>query len=491
MVPVLLAARQLVAAPQTAPPDPSPAPGIVAADPDPGDETTEQARRHFQSGIKLYRDGNYSGALAEFEAAYALKPGASSLQNIALALKGLFRYAEAADTLRALLERHGDTLSEPARQAVDRAIQELSSLVGSIVVRVSPPEARVSVDGRPLDAAELQGGIRLNVGEHTLVAEAPGYGTAKKTVRVAGGQDRVPVELDLRATHGFIEVSTKDPEAAIAIDNTSKSYHSYKGPLTPGRHFVQVYKPGFATFERVVNIELGKTTHVAAALAPSDDAEADEPVEPEEVGKDGAPKHVRGWYVLGALSFISLDDAPSRLDIEDVDSRTGASLGVRAGYRLWTPVGAELVLDAGRHDVEDAPDTVLSRDCSCDAVRDYSLESLRVGGNVRFLSSGKKLRFTSTLGIGAVRHKVVLQAVEEPRADKVEVQAVDPYFMAEVGAQYNWGRLLLEANVMAFIDGATNLRGRVRDGDPVFDDEGGGLPMIGVGLRGGWSEWKP
>ena len=34
------------------------------------DPATRAARRHFQSGIKLYRDANYSGALAEFEAAY-------------------------------------------------------------------------------------------------------------------------------------------------------------------------------------------------------------------------------------------------------------------------------------------------------------------------------------------------------------------------------------------------------------------------------------
>src|SRR5688572_12729410 len=62
-------------------------------------EATAEARRHFKLGIKLYQDTNYPGALAEFEAAYAAKPGPGSLQNVALCQKALFRYREAAATL--------------------------------------------------------------------------------------------------------------------------------------------------------------------------------------------------------------------------------------------------------------------------------------------------------------------------------------------------------------------------------------------------------
>src|SRR6187399_627350 len=82
-----------------------------AADPDPASavanaEATAEARRHFKLGIKLYQDTNYPGALAEFEAAYAAKPGPGSLQNIALCQKALFRYREAAATLEQLLKSH-------------------------------------------------------------------------------------------------------------------------------------------------------------------------------------------------------------------------------------------------------------------------------------------------------------------------------------------------------------------------------------------------
>src|SRR6185503_2353849 len=89
------------------------------------DTATLDARRHFKSGTKLYRDGNYGGALAEFEEAYRLKPGAGSLQNIALSQKGLFRYSEAASTLEQMLKEHATELSDGERQAVDEALSEL------------------------------------------------------------------------------------------------------------------------------------------------------------------------------------------------------------------------------------------------------------------------------------------------------------------------------------------------------------------------------
>src|SRR6186713_2868974 len=147
-------------------------------------EATAEARRHFKLGIKLYQDTNYPGALAEFEAAYAAKPGPGSLQNVALCQKALFRYHEAAATLEQLLKAHGTELSDGETKAVSEAISELRGLVGSIVVNVEPSEAKVSLDGRVLTPSELHAGVDVNVGEHTLVADLPGYARLSRVVRV-------------------------------------------------------------------------------------------------------------------------------------------------------------------------------------------------------------------------------------------------------------------------------------------------------------------
>ena len=81
------------------------------------------------------------------------------------------------------------------------------------------------------------------------------------------------------------------------------------------------------------------------------------------------------------------------------------SIGLRAGYRIWAPVAAEFMLDYGKLDVKDAK----SDDSA--TPRHYSLGALRFGPNLRLMTTGKKLRFSSTIGAGAVHHKLVLDPV--------------------------------------------------------------------------------
>ena len=472
-------------------------PGVAQA----AESKEDRAKRHFKNGVNLYTDKNYAGAMAEFEAAYRLKPGASSLKNIALCQKGLFRYAEAARTLRTALDKHGKEMSEGERKSIEAAIAEFSALVGTVIVRPSVPTARITVDGRVLPAAEVGKPLTLNVGEHTIFAEAPGYARASRLVRVAGGQKDQIVDLALRPVAGFITVKAQHPEDAIAIDGKGLSFGNYSGPVQPGQRILQVYRQGFVSYEQRLVIELGKTIDIVApALEPDEDAP------PPQV--PGAPKtkvpQVRGWYGLLTLNGLGLRNDPENLDIDNA-SASGAGIGVRAGYRIWTPIAVELMLDSSRHDIEGACDqqveraTSGTRDCGTSAFkRDLQLDSFRLGPNLRIMSGGDKLRFTSTLGAGAVRHQLELAEADQndPEKDLAllagEAKGWDPYFMLEVGAQYNWGHVLLELDVIILLDGASNTVGSFSDGkdwEPFADT--GGLLMGGLGLRVGWSEWTP
>lgn len=456
------------------------------------DPKTSEARTHFQNGVKLFNSKNWQGALAEFDAAYKLKPGPSSLKNIALCQKELFRYTDAVDTLKKLLERHGKELSEDEARSVREAIAELGSLVGSVVVRVTPADARVFLDGRALEPRELGTSIQLNTGEHVLVAEAPGYAKIARTIRVAGAQKDVPVDFALVPNAGFVSITSQDPKAAIAIDGKALAFSSWRGPLDPGRHYVQVYRDGFKQFEQAFIVEVGKSIDIEAVLTP-DDRNGPRPGDPK-------PPQQRGWYALAALSGIGLRNAPGGLEI-DQSQVTGSSLGVRAGYRIWTPVAVELLVEGGKHEVDKACDTgVSSRKCGTSNAfeRSFTLDSMRFGPNLRIMSAGESLRFTSVVGAGAVRHELDLDPPDstQPGANEAmrggNAKGWDPYFLLEVGAQYNWGHVLLELCGLVFIDGASNAKGRLDDGKSwtPFEDTGG-LIMGGIGLRGGWSEWKP
>src|SRR6185503_20787563 len=86
------------ATPLYAQPAPAPAPKVVAP-PAENPAVVEEAKRHFEQGVALFNDGNYSAALAEFEAAYKTRPAPAVLYNIGLTQKALFRYPEAIDSL--------------------------------------------------------------------------------------------------------------------------------------------------------------------------------------------------------------------------------------------------------------------------------------------------------------------------------------------------------------------------------------------------------
>jgi hypothetical protein len=451
------------------------------------DEQTLQARRHFKSGTKLYRDGNYGGALAEFEEAYRLKPGAGSLQNIALSQKGLFRYAEAAGSLEQLLARHAGELSEGERKAVDDALAELRGLMASVRLRVRPEGARILLDGRPLQPSDLAAPIILNVGEHALSVDAPGYAPERRLLRVAGGQRELPVEVDLKCVAGFVDVTSNDPTANIAIDGLPKARRAYRGPVEPDTdHLLQVYREGVEPFEQTFQVGLCKTVSIRAVLeglesAPAGDADdASAPL-------PGAPprKVQRGFYGLVSLDLLGLSKQPLNLDATEAQSGGGlGALGLRAGYRLSNPVALDLMLDAGFLQVVGAPDAEGNK-------RDYSLRSIHFGPTLKLMTTGEKLRFVTTVGAGIVHHRLAIAAFGETRA--AEVRGVDPFFLLELGLGFNYKQFLGEIALMALIDGSTalqkDLRGEANQG--LTKDLGTTLPMAGIGLRGGFSQWRP
>ncbi|HMJ13589.1 MAG TPA: PEGA domain-containing protein, partial [Polyangiaceae bacterium] len=458
------------------------------------DEATQRARRHFQNGIKLFRENDYSGALAEFEAAYRAKPGAPSLQNIALCLKELHRYPAAAAALDTLLKRHAGELTDNERRAVNDALAELDSLTATLLVSVNPTGAVASLDGRALTATEQKLGVRVSVGEHTLSAEAPGYQRASQMVRVASGEKR-PVDLRLRAVAGFISLETADPDAAIALDGKPLAFERWRGPVQNGEHYVQVYKADHVPFEQRLRVVNGRTEHIR--VPPLE--RADEP-EPSPAEAPSANPQ-RGWYALGTLAGMGMLDAPQSFDEQSAEQVSGTMVGARGGYRLYNPIAIELLIEAGKNSVKNAcsvdagtpseatSEPRASEDCNQSGEKkiDYDLISARIGPNLRIMSTGPSLRFISTLGAGAVFHKLdVTRTVDQTREIKnlKGGSGGDPYFLVELGGQMNFGHLLLEAAASFYIEGMANLGDSQVKYDPAV------LKMIGLGVRGGYSQWR-
>lgn len=454
----------------------------ATAPPDAPDAATLDARRHFKAGTKLYRDGNYGGALAEFEEAYRLKPGAGSLQNVALSQKGLFRYSEAASTLEQLLARHAAELSEGERKAVDDALTELKGLVASIKLHVVPEGARVLLDGKTLAPADWAVPLVLNVGEHALSVDAPGYNPERRTLRVAGGQRELPVDVELRCVAGFVDVTSNDPTANIAIDGLPKARRAYKGPVEPDAdHLLQVYREGVETFEQTFQVGVCKTLSIKAELEGLDTAPPADPNDATAAIPGAPPKRAqKGLFGLLSLDLLGLSKQPVNLAKPRSGGGFGA-LGLRVGYRLSNPVALDLRLDAGVLQAQGALD-------QANQARDYSLTSIHFGPDLKLMTTGERLRFVTTIGAGVVHHRLSVSKVAPD-----EVRGIDPYFSFELGMSFNYRQFLGELGLIALIDGSTALQKGFSDdaNRALTRDLGTTLPMLGLGLRGGFSQWRP
>jgi hypothetical protein len=131
-----------------------------------------QAREHFQRGVDALGRGELARAAEQFEAAQALSPNPIVLYNLGQTYSALGLPVQAERALRAYLN------GEPPPSDPDR-IREVESLIafndrriGTVVVTAMPPDAVLELDGSRVEL-DSEGGLRLAVGRHVLVATSP------------------------------------------------------------------------------------------------------------------------------------------------------------------------------------------------------------------------------------------------------------------------------------------------------------------------------
>lgn len=172
-----------------------------------------QAQKLLKEGNQAVGEGDYTAALAKFEAANARYPSPKLLVNIGTTLRLLGRYAEAA----AAFERYlADPSAEKSRVSeINRALQEIDLLVGRLKILVKEPDARVQLDGKALSGWKSGDVLRVNPGEHTVVAERPGFPPAVSTLRIAASERR-DVTLEFTPPQKVV-ITPPSPQRPIGI----------------------------------------------------------------------------------------------------------------------------------------------------------------------------------------------------------------------------------------------------------------------------------
>lgn len=224
----------------------------------------QQARALFEEGRAASTEERWVDALSAFERSRAILERPSTVFNLAAVL---VRLGRARDALHAL-----DDLDRIADARRDRAVLEQARPLRTtaeqslrhVVLRVSPAEARIEVDGVVLEETGAERSTILDPGAHAIVVSLDGYREERFELPV--GTDARDVSLaPLDAT--LVVTSTVDA-ATIAIDGAPRGVGHVQATVSPGGHLVTLDAEGYVPFERRVDVAPGASMTVEAALEP-------------------------------------------------------------------------------------------------------------------------------------------------------------------------------------------------------------------------------
>ncbi len=182
-------------------------------------DTTEEARRRFDRGVKLYVEGDFALALIEFDRAYELVANYRVLYNIGQVSIQLRQYARAREALEQYLAEGDGEIDDVRLAEVQADIEMLKTRTAKLTVTANVAKARVFLDGKLLGVTPLPEAILVDAGGHAIEVERTGFRSTSKSVTMAGGDDlKVAMTLEIvqpeRTVEKTIVVRNKGADTA-------------------------------------------------------------------------------------------------------------------------------------------------------------------------------------------------------------------------------------------------------------------------------------
>jgi tetratricopeptide (TPR) repeat protein len=162
-----------------------------------GADDVADAKARLREGAALYRAGRFRDAIAEFEAAYRLRPHGAIHFNVAQCRERLGEWPGALRAWNDYLREVPDAKDRAAVRASIGRIEERLAAAGvqALLVYSDPPGAEVRVDGKVRGATPLH--LVLSPGTYALSLSREGYAPAVEDVTLPATPSRA-VEVVLR-----------------------------------------------------------------------------------------------------------------------------------------------------------------------------------------------------------------------------------------------------------------------------------------------------
>ena len=150
-----------------------------------------KAQEQYQIGLRLFEEAQYREALAAFLAAKRLARRQDIQRSIAQAYRLLRDYPRALAASQELLREFGAEMSDQERAEVQREINELSLLTGTVRIAITEPGASVAIDGETVGTTPLTAPVRLRLGRHTIEVSKPGFHPLRQVVELLENEQTV------------------------------------------------------------------------------------------------------------------------------------------------------------------------------------------------------------------------------------------------------------------------------------------------------------
>jgi tetratricopeptide (TPR) repeat protein len=188
------------------------------------------AKARFRKAVELYREQRWREAVAEFEAAYRLKPHGAIHFNVAQCRERLEDWPGAHRSYHDYLREVPDASDRVAVRATLRRIEArlASAGVQALLVHSEPPGARVAIDGRDRGTTPFQ--AVLAPGSYALALVLDGHEPVREQIEVSPSPAKV-VDVTLQR----LPRAPTSPPPPAAVPDLSPRPPATAPPIAPPR----------------------------------------------------------------------------------------------------------------------------------------------------------------------------------------------------------------------------------------------------------------
>lgn len=240
------------------------------------------AKQDYEAGRRLYKDGDYAGALTKFQSAAGASGDPRLFWDAAVCERAMQHYARAIALVHRYLDSHSPLIGAEATRKAEDFLTAAGERTARLDVESSELGAVVSVDGEPQGATPLTADARIDMGSHRVTVTKDGFVEYATTLTVETTAD-VHVSAVLAPMAATVALSVAPSAASplgrlvvragsrdtIAVDGAPVGVGTWTGALAQGSHSVRVTEPESLPFESEVVVEENQTRSVDVTLRPA------------------------------------------------------------------------------------------------------------------------------------------------------------------------------------------------------------------------------